>query len=501
MSLVRSVKNTFVPINRIPHDVLSLIPDYWADEDTADDDLITLTHVCHGWRELFISRPSLWARLDCKNVEKTRTYIERSQSSPLKVYLWNEAGCIPFLYDAFFLTVPHFGRLGSLSFLGVSEDLIELAKKHFYRPAPSLEKLKIHIGDPCSIEPTIFDGNLSTLRELRLSGVITSLPWKNLANLTKFDFQDVPSDKISTTQLPDSFERAPLLRKIRLYHTLPTTSNAPPGRVVSLPHLEDLEIEAQPVHSILLKHLLIPSGTSLVLEFNFNGERSPIPDYLPKTLDNLNNLSRTTAINLSYESGLHLRLSGPSGGLYVLGHWTGADTFLSTVNRRVLRSLNHFTISTTERLTITAFGATIPQKTEKSPVYHTLLLMKSLRILILTDCLNIPFISALNPDKTPSKTLVCPVLEELVLYVKKKEWFCIDKLLGMAKGRSSSGARLSTITIVSTQEFMPVENVLELRNHVSRVEYRLDNVMPLWDKIGHEDDQGCEGGWGYESGW
>ena len=97
------MKNIFVPINTIPYEVLSTIPDYWVDGDpmdnntadygmaannTADRNLITLTHVCHNWRELFISRPSLWTNLDCTNVEKTRVYIERSKSCLLKV-------CVP----------------------------------------------------------------------------------------------------------------------------------------------------------------------------------------------------------------------------------------------------------------------------------------------------------------------------------------------------------------------------------------------------------------------
>jgi len=495
------MKNTFTSINRVPRDVLSIIPEYWADEDTADEDLITLTHVCRGWREIFISHPSLWTRLDCTNIEKTRTYIERSRSSPLKVYVWQEEEYTPFLNDAFLLTLPHLSRFGSLSLLGPSKNLTELAKKYLHHPVPLLKKLKINFSDnPQSIVPAIFEENISSLRELRLSGVITRLPWKTLANLTTFDFRDVPSDKISVTQLLDFFEHAPLLRHTRLWNALPTTCDAPPGRVVSLPRLKDLDIKAQPVHSILLNHLLVPSGTSLVLEFTFDGEKSPIPEYLPKNLKNLKNLSRITAINLSFDSELCLRLTGPSGGLYVLGGWTGTDSFLPIVNRRALRSLNHFAISATERLTITAYHTTIPQKIESS-TYRTLLLMNALRTLILADCLNVPFITALNPKKAPSGTLVCPALEEIVLYIKEKERSCIDGLLEMVEGRSSSGTRLSTITIVSPQEFVPAKDVLELRNHVSQVEYRLDDVVPPWDGIGLENDQCCEGSWGYESDW
>ena len=47
LSLVRSVKNSFAPVTRIPPEILSDIPDYY-DEDDVDQDLITLTHVCRS---------------------------------------------------------------------------------------------------------------------------------------------------------------------------------------------------------------------------------------------------------------------------------------------------------------------------------------------------------------------------------------------------------------------------------------------------------------------
>jgi urease gamma subunit len=71
-------------------------------------------------------------------------------------------------------------------------------------------------------------------------------------------------------------------------------------------------------------------------------------------------------------------------------------------------------------------------------------------------------------------------LEELVLRIETRDWLCIDKLLEMAKERSSRGVKLSTVTAICSQEFVPAEEVDKLRDHVSRVEYRLDGVMPSW---------------------
>ena len=486
------MKNTFAPINRIPPEVLSLIP---AHCDT-DRELIALTHVCRGLRELFISHASLWTYLDCTNVDKTRVYIERSKASPLEVHL-EEYEDIPFLNDAFLLTVPHLGRLGSLTLSGSSDDVLQLTK-YFASPAPLLKKLRLRFAraETPVIQDAIFDGDLSSLCELRLYGVITNLAWGNLSNLITFDLRQVPSNEVSVTRLLDFFERAPLLRKIHLLDAFPDSSDAPPERVVSLPHLKYLTIAALPVHTILLNHLLIPTGASLHQGFDFVDYKSPILAYLPKTFGNLKNLSHITSISLAFNSGMSLRLGGPSGTHYVDGNWNGGPITPPTVERRILRSLTQLRISAIERLAITKYHAAQPLGAAKSPAYEIFLLMNNLRALTLTLCHNLSFISALNPRENPSETIVCPELEELVLHIGSKDWFCINEMLKMVAERASSGAKLSTITIVSLQEFVPAKEVLKLRNHVSRVKYRLDDSVSAWHIVPADAD--CTG---YESDW
>ena len=103
----------FAPINRIPEDVLSLIPSYC----NTGGELVTLTHVCRGSRERFISCSSLWTFLDCANVKQTRVYLERSKTSPLELWLGEEEDP-SFLNDAFLLPVLHLDRLRFLTLSG-----------------------------------------------------------------------------------------------------------------------------------------------------------------------------------------------------------------------------------------------------------------------------------------------------------------------------------------------------------------------------------------------
>jgi len=315
------MKNDFAAINRLPSDVFSLIPEYLEQND-MDKGLIAMSHVCHSWRELFVARPSLWVRLDCASSVKTRVYIERSKSSPLELSLYKH-GDTAYVEDAVLLAVPHISRLKSLSIDG-RPGLLQILTPYLSCSIALLRELTIAFNsNPTPVLDTaLFNGDLSSLRSLSLAGVITHLPWKNLSKLTTFELSRVPEDKISITQLLDFFEDAHHLKDITLRHSIPTSSNAPPGRVVSLPHLKKLTICADPVHFVLLNHLSIPTGVSLTTEFMFTGVNLPLPELLPETLENLKNILPISSVNLLLgDFDKCVRFDGPNGGLYMLGQW------------------------------------------------------------------------------------------------------------------------------------------------------------------------------------
>ena len=493
--MFRSVRNNFAPINRIPPEVLSLIPDYWGR-------LVTLTHVYRSWRELFISRSSLWVSLDCKNVEKTRVYIERSKSSPLEINLEKDDRSGAYRNDALLVVAPYINRLGSLTVYAPSDILGDL-DKHFTCPTPLLRKLKIDLAFDRTRAPnfpgTLFDGNLSSLHKLSLAGFTTNLPWRNLVNLTTFELCCFPGavDPPFVTQLLDFFERAPHLSKVELHQSIPASSDAPPERLVSLPNLKKFSTTSSLAQSTLLNHLSVPNGALLVIAFTFSGENSPIPKNLPKNLNNLNNLSHATTINLSFGVEELVRLNGPNGGLYMHGTWTaGYTSYSHTLERRILRSLDKFNLSRIQRLTVTKYASSPSNEIEKSPVFQTLLLMNDLRTLTLIECHNLPFIYSLNPEKNRSNAVLCPSLEEVVLYLKRRDRFCLEELMEMALERDKRYTKLPSLTIVSLDEMCSRKEVFELRRYVSRVEYKLDVVSPEWDAISDDEDSG-----GDESDW
>jgi len=486
LGLVRSIKNSSAVINKIPPVVLSLIPEYWVGQE-MDENLIKLTHVCHGWRELFTSRPSLWTRLDFKSVDKTKVYIERSKPSPLEIYLKLTHNTLR-REEALVLAIPHIARLGVLSVNGNPSQVFPALVKHFSSPVPSLRILNINIAHnpPPLLPENLFNGHLSSLRELSLGGVITGLPWRGMLNLTTFNFRRVPGDSILMTQLLDFLESAPHLRYVKLHNSIPNPHGPLAEKVVSLPRLKELSIITEQPRSVLLGHISIPVDALLRLEFIFSGLESPIPSYLPNPTSNLRNLSHTTAMNLCFGSGQRsLRLNGPSGELYMLGNWKRGGSKPYSGTGRFLYSLDRFDVSKTRWLAITSCdyrpGSLLPM--EMWCLYKVLRPMEDLRTLTLARCNNLNFISILNPDKTPSNIVVCPKLGEIVLYIERLGQLHIEELLSMTEERASRGVKLPAITIVSAGALAPTKEVFQLRKHVSRVECKFDDAPPAWDAL------------------
>jgi len=482
------MRNTFVPINRIPPEVFSLIPDYWERQD-AERDIIALTHVCHGWREIFTSRSSLWTHLDCKDTEKTHIYLGRSRSHPLEISLmrWKR---IPYCNDALLMAIPHIGRISSLTIYVLSDALSRLLD-HFPFPAPFLKELKIvlhydglaHDPWPATIPNIIFPDRSPPLRKLSLSNVAADLPWRNLSNLTVFEFRHFPDtvDPLFAGQLLDFFESAPLLRKIALHDSIPTSSAVPSGRVVPLLNLRKLIIDGLPVDSTFLDHLPIPTGASLSLRFSFHSGGPSVPICLTNDFTNLHHI---TTINLfvNVPQYMRMRLKGPGGELRTCGSRNASSLF---------RSLCKFDLSKARRLSVTENPAAPEGEFAKSPIFQTLLLMKNLRTLTLIKLDNLPFIRALNPKQNESRTVLCSDLEELVLYITTQNWFHLEELKKMASERAKRSSKLSSVTIVSLGEVCPREAVFSLRKYVSHVEYKLEVFPPDWDAVSNDGDVSC----------
>ena len=417
--LVQSWRNRVAPINRIPPEILALVPGFWYGRGSRDRGLIALTHVCRAWRELFVSHPLLWTRLDCVCLEKTRVYLERSKSSPISLSL--DGNYLPLLDPFFKLNPDIIGRLKSMH-IDTSMRGLDTIAARLSRPAPLLEVLSIYgCYDP--LASTFLNGDISSLRKLHLDRINTELPWRNMKNLTSFKL--IYTVPISVGQFLDFFETAPRLRKIHL-SPMVTISGAQRGRSVPLACLEKIYTYGHP-SSLLFDHLLVPVGARARIQADLP---SPHP---PRFLSNLMNLSNFTAIKLDGGTSSVL-FSGPNGKVEVVFRVNGTCSMLGF--------LAHLDTSQTERLEI-EFGSSPPGDS----LYRALLPMKDLRTLALTRCEDPHnFVRALHPDINSSGIVVCPNLETLIVEFGGK--FGINDVAGVTAARASRGAKLKTVRIV-----------------------------------------------------
>jgi len=398
-----------------------------------------------------VSRPLLWTRFDCVGLDKTRVCLERSGSSPLHLSLNKK--CLSPPSPLLNFTPGIIGRLKSL-YIDTPFGGLDTITSLLSQPVPFLEALTIH-GSYGMFPPTFLNGNISSLRKLRLENIDTGLPWRNMVNLTSFRLAH--TSPIAVCQFLDFFKSAPHLRKIHL-SSKALISGAQSGQLVPLACLKKMYTCGYP-SSLLFDHLLIPVGAHVTIQvdqLSLPGEGDPL-----RFLDNLRNLSNFTTIELD-GGPPSILFNGPNGEVKVVPR----------IDRTCLiGSLAHFDTSQTERLEI---------KYGKCPssdlLYRALLHMNDLRTLILTQCEDPrTFVRALHPDHSSSGIMVCPKFE--VLVIEYGGTFSINDVVGTTATRASRGAKLKTVRAVHIIPRYKTDSrldVLVLKNNSLQVEPRCD---------------------------
>ena len=85
--------------------------------------------------------------------------------------------------------------------------------------------------------------------------------------------------------------------------------------------------------------------------------------------------------------------------------------------------------------------------------------MSNLRTLALINCNNTLFVHTLDPEQNKPGLVLCPIMEELILYVQSWSLPDVKHLIRMARNRASRGARLASVTIIDLSGCEQVEEV------------------------------------------
>ena len=313
---LRQLKNSFVPINRLPPEILALIPTFRESEE----DLMSATAVCKYWRRTLVSAPKLWNNIVCGRDTvinpRMHMYFERSGSVPIVVRIHSNASR---------LLSSHTERVSGLTmFIDHPSDIDEIAQ-YLSKPAPLLETITLrvaHWGRRCLIlPPEFFKGFISSARTLILHGTILFPGPCKLSRLTKFTLETDLTDATSANLL-DALEQMPSLQIFNAsLRSRSSRGQAPGNRVVTLRRLEEISITMlmddnsfAPAAGQILPSLRLPSARKVLL-MSIGASDIPLTPILPLSFeDRLPSLSVLPKASVVLDKGLNVSgFFGPGG--------------------------------------------------------------------------------------------------------------------------------------------------------------------------------------------
>ena len=238
LATIREWRDSFVPINRIPLEVLSLVPTHIP----AQKDRFRATFVCRRWRRTFLQHAALWSQLYLRKGEVyVKRLLERAQGTALDIF----ASSVDDV-SAMMLLPPHIKRIRFLDFADNQWVDIRMFSALYYGSLPLLRALNINAvgigrGDPGRPPLPLFS-NAVNLQEFRLHSKM-SPPLDHFAfpNLTFFELSVAPVEEFRASQLLDFLEASPMLQAVRVKIDGDILlDDVPQERIVVLPNLESL---------------------------------------------------------------------------------------------------------------------------------------------------------------------------------------------------------------------------------------------------------------------
>ena len=213
---IREWRNSFIHINRIPLDVLSLIPTHLRDQT----DRFNASYVCRHWRRVFLQHSTLWSRLFLSKGEVyTKTLLERAKGSALDITIGcgGSGGTITLLS-------PHAHQIRSLDFVPNLWKDIQRFSDINSGPYPLLHTLEISVvedpwmadePDPMTLPSLPLFRNAVNLKHF----VLRSQKW---SILHRFVFPNLTTFELTVTHEWDGFYALELLDFLEASPTLQT---------------------------------------------------------------------------------------------------------------------------------------------------------------------------------------------------------------------------------------------------------------------------------------
>jgi len=250
---IRGWINTFTPINRVPSDVLSLIPTYLP----SQGDRFRASFVCCHWRMTFLGYAALWTRLRLtKGKTYVKTLLDRAKGSPLTIFASRTDPV-----RAIKLLRPHANQITSLEFANCRRADIRRFSEFFSGSLPSLRTLEINAAQEIGRDP-LFNGD--GLKEFRLHSKRSPiLSYFAFPNLTSFELSVVSAEVFNGSRLLDFLEASPMLQEVYMMVIAPISlEGIPRGMLIFLQDVERFCLVARDGGSSykLATHISCPSA-------------------------------------------------------------------------------------------------------------------------------------------------------------------------------------------------------------------------------------------------
>ena len=282
LAAVREWRNSFIPINRIPLDILPLIPSHLP----SHNDRFRASFVCRHWRRTFLQHAELWSELFLsKGGEYVKTLLGRAKGSVLDV---STSSAAPL--NTMVLLSTHTRQIRRLDFLDGQWWNIQMFSEVNSGPFPLLRTLTIDIsresildvlGNAPPLQPLFNDAvNLKILRLYSKSMWSPSLTRLVFPNLTSFDFSTTQSEDFLASGLLDFLEASPMLRVVHMKIVADISFEAvSQERIVVLPNVESFNLvtsDGGPGYETAV-HISCPSATFTSLTIK-KGPNHSVPE-------------------------------------------------------------------------------------------------------------------------------------------------------------------------------------------------------------------------------
>lgn len=260
---IRRWKNSQLPVNRLPQEILILVATYLGDYIM----LIYLTHVCTHWRRVITACPTFWTRIEFGDegigmtTFITNLFLERANGCPLDVHI--SPPLIPRNIRPKRYIIPTLppGQQVKTLCIKYSWTAIQKILGNWVDALFPLQVLELDADEPSlASRSTIFVGD--ALKDLKLRGfAIPGLEYIRTPNLTTFLFSENLQTPCSVKRLFDFLEAAPALEEVSIrVNSLSVHDFPPPSRTLTFPHIRLITLEMNHAPQVS-SHLVCPSST------------------------------------------------------------------------------------------------------------------------------------------------------------------------------------------------------------------------------------------------